>query len=92
MQRCRKLTFFLENIADAKTVAAAAIALSDEHGFQRNAAGSRVSLAGSGGNRPRPPGDGMPIVNSGLDGLDESCNRVAVTLYLSWVAVPQFRW
>jgi tetratricopeptide (TPR) repeat protein len=82
------LHLFLREFADAKATAAASVALSDEHGFKLYSAGSRVFLGLAEAALGRP-GDGMPIVNLGMDGLKESGNVVAMTQYLSWVAVAQ---
>jgi len=82
------LRFFLREFSDAKIAAAASVALSDEHGFQQYAAASRV-LVGLADAALGHPGDGMPTVKLGLDGLNESGTLFAMPLYLSWVAVAQ---
>jgi tetratricopeptide (TPR) repeat protein len=82
------LQLFLREFAEAKVAASAAVALSDEHGFQHYAAASRVILGlaeGAVGHF----GSGMPIVNLGLDALNEIGAEIAMTLYLGWVAVAQ---
>jgi class 3 adenylate cyclase/tetratricopeptide (TPR) repeat protein len=82
------LHLFLREFNDAKISAAKSIELSDLHGFQQYAAGSRVFLGlaeAALGN----PGHGMPIVNLGLQGLKESGVGIAMTPCLSWVAMVQ---
>ena len=64
------LRLMIREFADAKTTAEMAIAVSDEHGFQHYAAGSRVFL-GLAEAALGHPGEGMPIVNLGLNGLIE---------------------
>ncbi|HSU91688.1 MAG TPA: adenylate/guanylate cyclase domain-containing protein [Sporolactobacillaceae bacterium] len=82
------LHLFVREFADAKTFAEKSIALSDEYGIRQYSAGSRVFLglaeAASG-----HPAKGIPIINLGMEGLHESGGLVAMTLYLSWVAVAQ---
>jgi len=82
------LQLFLREFAEAKTAAAAAVALCDEHGFQQYASVSRI-LLGLTEAALGHPGDGMPIVKLGLDGLLESGQVVSMSLYLSWMAVAQ---
>jgi class 3 adenylate cyclase/tetratricopeptide (TPR) repeat protein len=82
------LQLLLREFASAKVAAAESVALSDEHGFKQYAAGSRLFLglaeAALGNLR-----GGMPIVNLGLDGLNESGAGIMMTLYLCWVAIAQ---
>ena len=82
------LRLFLREYADAKIAAAESIALSEEHGFQQYAAGSRVflGLAEAALGRPR---EAMPVVNAGMQGLHESGAEIMMTLYLCWVAIAQ---
>jgi len=82
------LQLFLREFANAKAAAAAAVALSNEHGFQQYAAGSRVFLGLSEAVLSHP-GDGVALIRLGLDGLDESGSENAMTLYLSGLAVAQ---
>jgi class 3 adenylate cyclase/tetratricopeptide (TPR) repeat protein len=82
------LQLFLREFAEAKAAASAAVALSDEHGFQHYAAASRVILGLAEGALGHL-GSGMPIVNLGLDALNEIGAEIAMTLYLGWVAVAQ---
>ena len=82
------LQFFLREFAEAKTAAAAAVALCDEHGFKQYGAGSRL-LLGLADAALGHLGDGMSEVNRGLDGLNESGAINVMTLYLSWVAVAE---
>ena len=82
------LQLFTGEFADAKKSAAASVALSDEYGIKQYSAGSRVFL-GLAEAALGHPAEGMPIVNLGLKGLNESGGLVAMTLYLSWVAVAQ---
>jgi tetratricopeptide (TPR) repeat protein len=82
------LHLFAREFADAKTSAEKSIALSDEYGIRQYSAGSRVFL-GLAEAALGHPADGMPIINLGLEGLNESGGLVAMTLYLSWVAVAQ---
>jgi len=82
------LRFFLREFTDARMAAAASVAVSDEHGFQQYAAASRV-LLGLAESALGQPGDGMPMVNLGLDALNESGTLIAMTLYLGWIAEAQ---
>ncbi len=82
------LHLFLREFADAKTSAEKSIAISDEYGIRQYSAGSRVFL-GLAEAALGHPAVGMPIINLGLEGLNESGGVVAMTLYLSWVAVAQ---
>jgi class 3 adenylate cyclase len=82
------LQLFAREFSDAKTSAAKSVALSDEYGIQQYSAGSRVFL-GLAEAALGQPGYGMPIINLGLEGLNASGALVAMTLYLSWVAVAQ---
>jgi predicted ATPase len=82
------LQLFSREFTDARTSAAASVALSDEYGIKQYSAGSRVFL-GLAEAALGHPAEGMPIINLGLEGLNESGGVVAMTLYLSWVAVAQ---
>jgi predicted ATPase len=82
------LHLFLREFADAKTSAEKSVALSDEYGIRQYSAGSRVFL-GVAEAALGHPAEGMPTINLGLEGLNESGGLVAMTLYLSWVAVAQ---
>jgi tetratricopeptide (TPR) repeat protein len=82
------LYLFARKFADAKTFAEKSIALSDQYGIRQYSAGSRVFL-GLAQSALGHPAEGMPIINLGLEGLNESGGLVAMTLYLSWVAVAQ---
>ncbi len=62
------LHLFTREFADAKTSAAASIALSDEYGIKQYSAGSRVFL-GLAEAALGHPAEGMPIINLGLEGL-----------------------
>lgn len=84
------LYLFLREFADAKAAAAESVALADEHGFLQYASGSRVFMgiaqAGLG-----HPDEGMALIHSGLEGLNESGAGIMMALYLSWVAIAQSR-
>ena len=82
------LHLFVREFTDAKTSAEKSIALSDEYGIRQYSAGSRVFL-GLAEAALGHPATGLPIINLGLEGLNESGGLVAMTLYLSWVAVAQ---
>jgi len=82
------LQVFLREFAAAKTAAATAVALSDEHGFQQYAAGSRIFL-GLAEAALRNPGRGMPIVRLGLKSLNDSGFGVMMTLSSSSVALAE---
>jgi class 3 adenylate cyclase/tetratricopeptide (TPR) repeat protein len=82
------LHLFVREFADAKTSAEKSVALSDEYGIRQYSAGSRVFL-GLAEAALGHPAEGMPTINLGLQGLNESGGVVAMTLYLSWVAVAQ---
>jgi len=82
------LQLFLREFADAQTTAATTIALSDEHGYQHYAAVSRIFLGFSEASLGHSD-YGIPLIYSGLAGVNESGNIVAMTLFLSWVAVAQ---
>jgi len=82
------LQLFTREFADARTSAAASVALSDQYGIKQYSAGSRVFLGlaeASLGN----PREAMSLVSLGLAGLNESGAVVAMTLYLSWFAEAQ---
>jgi predicted ATPase/class 3 adenylate cyclase len=79
---------FLREFAAAKNAAATAVALSDEHGFQQYAAGSRIFLGlaeAALGN----PGRGAPIVRLGVKSLHDSGFGVMMTLFASSVAATE---
>jgi len=82
------LQVFLREFAAAKTAAATAVALSDGHGFQQYAAGSRIFL-GLAEAAPGNPGRGMPIVRLGLKSLNDSGFGVMMTLFSSSVALAE---
>jgi tetratricopeptide (TPR) repeat protein len=82
------LQLFLKEFADAKTAAAAAVALSDEYGFQHYAAASRIFL-GLADTSLGGLNDGIALARLGLDGIVKSEAHVARTLYLSWIAVAE---
>jgi class 3 adenylate cyclase len=82
------LHLFVREFADAKTSAQKSIALSDEHGIRQYSAGSRVFLGLAEAALGRPA-EAMPTINLGLQGLNESGGVVAMTAYLSWIAVAQ---
>ena len=82
------LHLFLREFEDAKAAAAAAVALSDEQGFQQYAAMSRI-LLGLAETALGNADYGMSVVDLGMDGLRESGAGVGMTLYLSGVAVAQ---
>ena len=82
------LHLFTREFADAKASAATSVALSDEYGIKLYSAGSRVFL-GSAEAALGQPGYGMPIINLGVEGLNESGGLAAMTLFLSWVAMAQ---
>ena len=82
------LHLFTREFADAKTYASNSVALSDEYGIKQYGAGSLVFL-GVAEAALGHPAEGMPIINLGLKGLNESGAAIAMTLYLSWVAVAQ---
>ena len=82
------LHLFAREFVDARTAAAESVALSDEYGIQQYSAGSRVFLGLAEAALGRPD-YGMPIINLGLEGLKGSGALVAMTLYLSWVAMAQ---
>jgi len=82
------LSLFLRDFADAKIAAARSVALSEEHGFHQYAAGSRV-FRGLAEAALGAPGDGMPDIKSGLNGLNESGAGIMMSLYLCWLAIAQ---
>jgi tetratricopeptide (TPR) repeat protein len=82
------LYLFVREFAEAKTSAEKSVALSDEYGIRQYSAGSRVFL-GLAEAALGHPVEWMPTINLGLEGLNESGGVVAMTLYLSWVAVAQ---
>jgi tetratricopeptide (TPR) repeat protein len=82
------LRLFTREFADAKASATKSVALSDEYGIKLYSAGSRVFL-GLAEVALGQPGYGMPIINLGLEGLNERGGLAAMTLYLGWVAMAQ---
>jgi len=80
------LLLFMREFGEAKIAAAQSVALSDEHGFQQYAAGSRVflGLAETALGRHLV---GKPIIDSGLEALKESGNGIMMSLYLCWEAI-----
>jgi tetratricopeptide (TPR) repeat protein len=79
------LLLFLRDFQEAKAAAAAAVALSDEHGFLQFAASARIFL-GVAEAACGDPGSGIPRVTLGLRGIDNIGARIATTLFLSWFA------
>jgi predicted ATPase/class 3 adenylate cyclase len=82
------LHLFMREYAEAKTFAEKSVALSDEYGIRQYSAGSRVFL-GLADAALGHPAEGIPIIDLGLEALKESGGVVAMTLYLSWLAVAQ---
>jgi class 3 adenylate cyclase/tetratricopeptide (TPR) repeat protein len=82
------LRLFLREFGDARIAAAQSVALSEEHGFHQYAAGSRVFMGLAEAALGRL-GDGLPKINLGLAGLNESGAGVMMTLYLCWLAIAQ---
>jgi tetratricopeptide (TPR) repeat protein len=82
------LHLFMREFGEAKTSAEKSIALSDEYGIRLYSAGSRVFL-GLAEAALGHPAEAMPTINLGLQGLNESGGVVAMTAYLSWIAVAQ---
>jgi tetratricopeptide (TPR) repeat protein len=82
------LHLFLREFENAKSAAAAAIALSDEHGFRQYAAGSRIFL-GLAEAALGDPSHGMPVVSMGLKSLNDTGFGIMMTLYMSAVALAQ---
>ncbi len=82
------LHLFMREFAEAKTSAKKSIALSDEYGIRQYSAGSRVFL-GLAEAALGHPAEGLPTINLGLEGLNESGAGSAMTLYLSWLAEAQ---
>jgi class 3 adenylate cyclase/tetratricopeptide (TPR) repeat protein len=82
------LLLFMREFAEAKTSAEKSIALSDEYGIRQYSAGSRVFL-GLAEAALGHPAEGLPTINLGLEGLNESGAGSAMTLYLSWLAEAQ---
>ena len=82
------LHLFAREFEDARTSAAESVALSDQYGIQQYSAGSRVFLGLAEAALGRLD-YGMPIINLGLEGLKGSGALVAMTVYLSWVAMAQ---
>jgi tetratricopeptide (TPR) repeat protein len=76
---------FLREFVDARTSAAASIALSDEHGFKLLADLSRV-LLGTAEAALGHPSDGMLLIRLGVDRLKESGTGAVMTMFLSWLA------
>ena len=82
------LHLFMREFAEAKTSAQKSIALSDEYGIRQYSAGSRVFL-GLTEAALGHPAEGIPVIDLGLVGLNESGALAAMTLYLSWFALAQ---
>ncbi len=82
------LHLFMREFAEAKTSAEKSIALSDEYGIRQYSAGSRVFL-GLAEAALGHPAEGIPTINLGLEGLNDSGAGSAMTLYLSWLAEAQ---
>ncbi len=76
------------NLTLAGRLAGYSISLSDKHGFSQFAAISRIALgrakAGSG-----DPADGIELIRDGLAGMVGTGSRVAITLYMTWLAEAQ---
>jgi tetratricopeptide (TPR) repeat protein len=76
------------DLAAAAQFAEDSIRLSDKHGFPQFAAISRIALgratAGAGA-----PVDGIALMRDGLAAMARTGSRVAVTLYMTWLAEAQ---
>jgi tetratricopeptide (TPR) repeat protein len=77
-----------DELAHAAQFAEDSIRLSDKFGFPQFAAISRIALgrakAGSGA-----PADGIGLIRDGLAGMAGTGSRVAITLYMTWLAEAQ---
>jgi hypothetical protein len=78
----------LREFAEAKTSAEKSIALSDQYGIRQYSAGSRVFLGLSEAALDHPA-EGLPIINLGLEGMNDSGAGSGMTLYISWLAEAQ---
>jgi class 3 adenylate cyclase/tetratricopeptide (TPR) repeat protein len=76
------------NLVVAGRLADHSIKLSDKHGFSQFAAISRIALgrakAGYG-----DPADGIKLIRDGLAGMVGTGSRVAISLYMTWLAEAQ---
>ena len=82
------LHLFIREFGEAKTFAEKSIALSDEYGIRQYSAGSRVFL-GLAEAALGHQAEGLPTINLGLEGLNDSGAGSGMTLYLSWLAEAQ---
>ncbi len=75
----------IEDLACARRFAEDSIQLADKHGFPQFAAISRIvlgrAIAGSGA-----PADGIALIRDGMAGMAATGSRVALTLYMTWLA------
>jgi predicted ATPase len=82
------LNFLLREPGQAETVAAQAVAISDEHGFPFFAAYCRIYLGWARAHLGHA-GEGVALIRQGLAGLSEIGTRIAITLYLICLAEGQ---
>jgi class 3 adenylate cyclase len=75
----------IDSLDSAARFAENSVQLADKHGFPQFAAISRITLgramAGSGA-----PADGITLIRDGLAGMAATGSRVAITLYMTWLA------
>jgi len=64
------------------------IRLADKHGFPQFAAISRIAL-GRAMAEAGAPADGIDLIRDGLAGMAATGSRVAITLYMTWLAEAQ---
>jgi predicted ATPase len=79
------LLLFLREFEEARSAAAAAVALCDKHGFQQFAASARIFL-GVAEAACGDPGSGIRTASAGLGGIEEIGAQIAMTIFLSWFA------
>ena len=82
------LMVLLREPAQARYRAELSIELSDQHGFPQFAAISRVVL-GRALAELGAAASGVPLMKEGIAGMNRTGSRVAMTLYLSWLAEAQ---
>jgi class 3 adenylate cyclase/tetratricopeptide (TPR) repeat protein len=79
------LAVLMRNAPEGRRLAEHAIQISDEHGFPQFAAISRIAL-GRALVDVAPSSTAIELIRGGIQGMAETGSRVAMTLYLAWLA------
>ncbi len=82
------LAILMRHAPDACRAAERSIELSDQNGFPQFAAISRIALGRALVDR-RPSAEAVALIRRGIAGMAQTGSRVAMTLYLAWLAEAQ---